>query len=353
MTFEISVEPYTLPLSAPLRTGAGVIERRRGFAIQIEREGTVGIGEASPLPGWTESYDTCRQSLERAEAEWARTSIDNSKLPTSSPAARHGLGLAGLDAAARDTGRPLSVYLAGEGCSSSVPVNAIVGECDVNETVAAAEQAVVEGFSVIKCKVGSGPVRADIERLRAVDDAIDEEIELRLDANRAWSPEEAGAVCTALSDLPIQYLEEPVSNPSPGTLDRLSRAGLPIALDETLLDIGLGELDRWLEVVEAVVLKPMALGGIDRALAHARAVSDSGVTPVVSTTVDAVIARTAAVHLAAALPTNAAAGLGTAGLLSEDLAPDPAPVTDGAITVPRSPGIGTVGPWPDTAPDQP
>jgi L-alanine-DL-glutamate epimerase-like enolase superfamily enzyme len=56
--------------------------------------------------------------------------------------------------------------------------------------------------------------------------------------------------------------------------------------------------------------------------------------------VDAVVARTAAVHVVAALPDVAPCGLATAGLLGEDLGPDPAPVTDGRITVPQDPGIG-------------
>jgi len=60
------------------------------------------------------------------------------------------------------------------------------------------------------------------------------------------------------------------------------------------------------------------------------------VDPVVTTTVDGVVARTAAVHVAAAIPDVAPCGLATAELLAEDLGPDPAPVDDGRISVPQS-----------------
>jgi L-alanine-DL-glutamate epimerase-like enolase superfamily enzyme len=113
---------------------------------------------------------------------------------------------------------------------------------------------------------------------------------------------------------------------------------VPIALDETLAR---RDLDAVLaaEAADAVVLKPMALGGPDRALAAAATALAAGVEPVITTTIDAVVARTAAVHVAAALPDPAPCGLATASLLADDLAADPCPVTGGAVRVPDGPGL--------------
>ena len=90
---------------------------------------------------------------------------------------------------------------------------------------------------------------------------------------------------------------------------------------------------------DAVVLKPMALGGPDRALAAALRARRAGVEPVVTTTIDAVVARTAAVHVAAAIPDVSPCGLATGALLDEDLAPDPCPIADGSLPVPSGAGL--------------
>ena len=89
----------------------------------------------------------------------------------------------------------------------------------------------------------------------------------------------------------------------------------------------------------------MALGGLDRAREAALAARSRGVDVVVSNTVDGVVARTAAGHLAASLPEVRACGLATADRLAEDLGPDPAPIEGGAMAVPQDPGHGAEGVW--------
>ena len=71
----------------------------------------------------------------------------------------------------------------------------------------------------------------------------------------------------------------------------------------------------------------------------ARRASQRGVESVVTTTIDAVVARTGAVHVAAALPGRTACGLATGPMLADDLAPDPAPIEDGQMCVPTGPGL--------------
>jgi L-alanine-DL-glutamate epimerase-like enolase superfamily enzyme len=60
---------------------------------------------------------------------------------------------------------------------------------------------------------------------------------------------------------------------------------------------------------------------------------------VVTTTIDAVVARTAAVHVAAAIPEIAPCGLATGSLLADDLAADPVTISEGAASVPTSGGL--------------
>ncbi|MFC5969913.1 mandelate racemase/muconate lactonizing enzyme family protein [Halomarina salina] len=338
-------EPFSLPLSSPLSTANGDVTEREGFVVVVDVGGQRGVGEATPLPDWTESLDDCEGALRRVarypDPRRALTSRGDEAL-ASTPAARHGVALALADAAAHRDREPLYRWLGGEVRVDRVPVNATVGDDDVDATVAAAEQAVEEGFDCLKVKVGARSLADDAARLRAVREACPD-VELRADANAAWDRDTAREAVDALADCDLAYVEQPLpADDIAGHADlreyvAASNTSLGVALDESLssttpeaiLDAG---------AADVLVLKPMALGGVDRARTAALAARDRGVDVVVTTTIDAVYARTAAVHLAASLPEVRACGLATAGLLDADLAPDPAPVVDGSVVVPEGKG---------------
>ena len=60
----MDVEAFTLPLARPMQTARGAIEERAGFLVRVDYADVTGLGEATPLPGWTESLDACREALE-------------------------------------------------------------------------------------------------------------------------------------------------------------------------------------------------------------------------------------------------------------------------------------------------
>ena len=66
---------------------------------------------------------------------------------------------------------------------------------------------------------------------------------------------------------------------------------------------------------------------------------DAGVDVVVTSLLDSVVGRSAALHLAAALPEGPAAGLATGDLLTDDLADAPAPAA-GRLALPTGAGLG-------------
>ena len=348
---------FALELTRPLGTANGEIRRREGFVITVrsEREdsATVGLGEATPLPGWTESYEACDTALDEVEeshgggAEASREPLVVDLDAESTPAARHGVALAVADAAARDADRSLAAHLAGDAGidsdpAAAVPVNATIGDGAPSEAAAEAERAVAAGFDCLKLKVGAREVNEDVERVRAVREAVGEEVALRADANGAWDRQTAGRAFDALAAFDLAYVEQPLPADDLDGLAALRAderdPGVPVAADESVARHGIDAvLDA--DAADAVVLKPMALGGPDRALTAALRARSAGVDPVVTTTIDAVVARTAAVHVAAAVPDVSPCGLATGSLLDEDLAPDPCPVTDGAVRVPTGPGL--------------
>ncbi|WP_318569852.1 o-succinylbenzoate synthase [Salinigranum marinum] len=334
----VDVSPFDLPLRTSLSTARGPIDRRRGFVLRGTVDGSEGVGEATPLPGWTESVDDCRRALELVDDPGAALGTG---ILDDAPAARHAVSLALFDARARAAGESLARFLGGASATVAerVPVNATVGSASVQETADAVRDAAAVGHDCVKMKVGVDAVDRDIERLVAAREAAPR-VDLRADANGAWTRGEAERFADAIADhgLSLDYLEQPLSSEAlAGHAALRAETDLRIALDETLASVS---VDAVLSTgaADVLVLKPMAMGGPDRTLAVAERAAEAGVDSVVTTTIDAVVARTAALHIAATLGDPPACGLATADLLARDLAPDPAPVEAGRMTVPGGPG---------------
>ncbi len=344
----MKLEPFSLSLAAPLETARGEITSRRGTLVGIEGDDSGrsirGIGEATPLPGWTEPLQTCRETLRKhatdppGEALAALSARADEDDPT--PAARHGIALATLDAAAHADEVSLAAYLADRTATVAdhVPVNATIGIGTPAETAAQAEQAVTAGYECLKLKAGAGALDVDLQRVRAVREAVGDGIELRVDANGSWTEPTARRAIDRLAALDVAYVEQPLPAPKLAATADLRGRGVDVAVDETFTEYAIEDvLDA--DAADVVVLKPMTLGGPDRAREIALLARRAGVDVVVTTTIDAVVARTAAVHVAASIPDVRACGLATGQLLAEDLASDPVPVVDGAIEVPSRPGL--------------
>jgi o-succinylbenzoate synthase len=340
----VSIEPFSVALAEPLGTAAGTIDAREGFLVRVAAAGETGVGEASPLPGWTEPLDVCRNALERALAvgrqEGWSAAFEELAL---APAARHGVALALADARARSRGVPLYRHLGGGRPVERLPVDAVVGDGTAVDAAVAARRAVEAGFPCLKVKVGARPLREDRERIRAVREAVGDGVDVRADANGAWERTEARRALTAFAEHDVAYVEQPLAPEDLRGHAALRGGPVDVALDESVANAGV-EAVVAADAADVVVLKPAALGGPGLTRSAALRALEADVVPVVTTTVDAVYARTAAVHVAASLPTVPACGLATADRLADDLAPDPAPVLDGEIQVPQRPGTGVAPP---------
>jgi L-alanine-DL-glutamate epimerase-like enolase superfamily enzyme len=377
---DLALDPFALELASPLSTARGPIDRREGVLVRATVDGARGVGEATPLPGWTELLDDCLDALrsirERDVADAAAALAD---LPAGEyPAARHGLQLAIADARTRAAGAgvPLAAHLASRGgidhpsadaphadedradpslpdvdaadvhartgstdaVPDRVPVNATVGDEDRDATVAAVQDAVGAGYRAVKLKVGARGLDPDVERLRAARRAVGPDVELRADANGAWDRETAAAAVDALAGV-VDYVEQPLTADDLAGHAALRGRGVPIALDESLAGRSPAAVLA-ADAADVLILKPMALGGVDRARAAASRAIEAGVAPVVTTTIDGAVARAGAVHLAASIPGVRPCGLATAGFLATDLLADPAPVADGRAVLPAGPGLG-------------
>lgn len=351
---------FSLPLERPLETSQGAIEHRDGFVVRVfdetetggdhdqgidDSSQVVGYGEATPLVGFTESLDDCEDALERAgEVLPARGPEAALEEVEQAPAARHALTLALADWHATRSATPLYRYLGRGPMVARIPVNATIGDADPETTAADARAAVDRGFETCKVKVGARSIETDVERVRRVRDAVGPDVELRVDANGAWTYAEALRAIEAFAELGVALVEQPLPAGALEGHAALRGHGVDIALDEGLLEHDLDDVCT-AGAADVVVLKPMALGGIDVARRMAAWVSELGMEVIVTTTIDGVVARTGAVHLAAAIPNVTASGLATADRLAADLARDPVLLEKGAAVVPQTKGLGVTEVW--------
>ena len=331
---------FSLPLARPLGTAKGTISAREGVVVEYDHRGETGVGEATPLAGWTEPLPACQDALDAAADAEVSGGHSAALLELDAldvPAARHGFSTALLDADARADGLPLYRWFDADRDCRSVPVNATVGDGPPGETARAVADAVAAGYDCVKVKVGNRPVAADVDRLRAVREQVGEAVTLRADANGAWTGEQAEAAFDAFEDLGISYVEQPL--PADDLALRESGFDVGVALDESLVG---RRVDAVLDAdaADVLVLKPMALGGPGNAHTLAVRAREAGVEPVVTTTIDGVVARLAALHVAAAIPEVTPCGLATGDRLERDLGPDPTTVRDGKMTVPQNSGLG-------------
>jgi o-succinylbenzoate synthase len=167
-----------------------------------------------------------------------------------------------------------------------------------------------------------------------VRDALGQRGAVRVDANAAWSVDEAVAAIVALDRAAggLQYVEQPCR-----TVDELAavrrKVDVPIAADESIRRAEDPLRVAVAEAADVAVLKVAPLGGVRRALAVAEA---CGLPCVVSSALETSVGMAAELALAGALPRlDMACGLGTGALLTADVVEDPIRPRDGWLPVPR------------------
>jgi o-succinylbenzoate synthase len=338
----IRVTPYALTLKRPWHGARARMDARSGWLVTAgDGAGGVGYGDCSPPPS---ASDDQRHAAESALGRLAETlagldlALALERVATlDAPApARCALETALLDLQARARGIPLARLLNPD-AAAAVHANASLGRLDADVGVRA-EAAVMQGYTVMKLKVGEFGAGQEAQRLERLAAGLPGDVRLRLDANRAYGFDDARRFIAAAARLPVEALEEPLRDPTPEAFARLQQeAPFPLALDESL--------PHWLSAhPEAAlaarrwVLKPMRWGGARRCLTLAAGAAKAGIEVVVTTTVDSAAGCWLAVHLAAAVDNGLAHGLGTSEWLAEDLGPAPAP-ENGIVAVPPQ-GLG-------------
>ena len=322
---------YKLPFSEPLELKGTLLRYREGLLMELQADegGELGWGETSPLPGFSresleeaaEQLGDLASSVMRCEVtdDWIAPDGDFSRELDSmalAPSARFGFELALWDLYAALRGRSL-VDLITSHPRASVPVSALISGPPAT-ALEEARRARSAGYEAVKLKVGARAVEEDIELVRALNEELGDAVALRLDANRAWSLEEAERFARGTGGLRFEYVEEPLEDST--LLPALARDhGVPVALDESLAGMEPEALEDH-GYARAVVLKPTLLGGISRTLRFADLASRLGMQPVISSAYETGVGTAALVALAAGIgEEEVPAGLDTYHRLAEDV----------------------------------
>ena len=345
-------DSFRIPLATRFETAHGPLICREGLVLRLTTDGGLeGVGEISPFPAFDgTTLDEATSELARLAPEIIGARVEDllSALASRSdrgarvPSVRHGLDVAGHDAIARQVGISVAELMA-ERVERVVPVNATVAAADLGAAVARSDAAVAAGFRCVKLKVGmAATIESEVARVAAVREAIGSGVTLRLDANGAWDVDRAIATLRALDGFDLEVVEQPVAGPDLAGLAAVRRATrIPLAADEAVTGIAAAReiLDR--AAADALVVKPMVLGGLGPAREVIQLARAAGCGVIVTTTVDAGIGVAAALQLAATLPQPGfAAGLATGPLLTGDIVAVPLVIDRGTLALPTGPGLG-------------
>ncbi|WP_244880325.1 o-succinylbenzoate synthase [Saccharicrinis fermentans] len=257
-----------MSFNTPGGTSRGVLKTKNSWYVEIYEQtkpDVVGIGECSILPRLSvddkphlesKLTEVCEQiniyahSLHESLTEW--------------PAIRFALEMALLDLQ-NGGGKKIfhSDFVVG---MKAIPINGLIWMGEMEYMQEQLEQKLKAGFDCIKIKVGALDFKKEIELIKEIRRRYDaSQIEVRVDANGAFSPDEALDKMIQLSKLDIHSIEQPIKAGQWQVMaDLCKETPLPIALDEEL--IGLDDFqtkEEMLSIIKPqyVILKPSLLGG--------------------------------------------------------------------------------------------
>ena len=266
--YNIQITPRLLHFKQPAGTSRGVYNTRKVWYKEIssmENPSIKGIGECAPLPNL--SCDDVPQYEEVLQQACSRVAREGN-IPTESLRNYPSI-LFGLETALRhyETGSLAlwdTPFSRGE---AGIPINGLIWMGNFEEMYRQIEAKMEAGYRCIKLKIGAIDFDAELTLLKHIRSRFSvKDIELRVDANGAFSPAEAMHKLDALSKLDLHSIEQPIRAGQWEEMARLTaRTPLPIALDEELIGHNIPEIKQ--ELLSAIrpqyiILKPSLHGGI-------------------------------------------------------------------------------------------
>ena len=298
------------PLKNPFITSLRRVDALEDLVVIIEcDDGSVGYGEGAPTPVITgETMGSMIAAVEYIKPHIIGMEIEDfdtvlglvHNLILKNTTAKSALETALYDLKSKALKLPLYKMLGGSQTHFKTDITISMGEID--KMIADSLSAVNLGYDTLKIKIGDDPQK-DIERVKAIHNALGKNIKLRLDANQGWTAKESVSLLHALEreNIIAEFIEQPVhANDIEGLKYIKERVQTPLLADESIFSVqdarGLLEM----QAIDYVNIKLAKTAGITQALELADLSKAFGVKCMIGCMLEGPISVAAGVHVASA-----------------------------------------------------
>lgn len=260
-----SYKKYILDFKRPGGTSRGIMTRKETWFLILWEDGEFGIGECGILKGL--SVDDVPEYEEKLQ--WVCENIEMGKeaLWTALmefPSIQCGMEQAFISLASE---HPFQFFPSNfTDKEAPISINGLIWMGDEEFMLGQIQRKLAEGFKCIKIKIGAIDFDTELSLLSSIRKKYSkEDIELRVDANGAFSPAEALEKLNILADYDLHSIEQPIKQGNlPAMAALCKKTPLPIALDEELIGIfNVTKKEELLRIVQPhyIILKPSLMGG--------------------------------------------------------------------------------------------
>lgn len=249
----------------PGGTSRGVLKQKDTYFLKIKKDGKLGIGECAFFKGL--SYD--RPADYEPKLKWLCENINEDtefllEELKEFPSIQFGLEQALLSVASKDKFELFpSAFSRGE---DQIPINGLIWMGEEDFMMNQIQDKLSLGFRTLKMKIGAIDFETELKVLKSIRQRFGpEQVELRVDANGAFAPQEAMQKLNKLSEYKLHSIEQPIRAGQWKAMSALcEKSPIPIALDEELIGvIDPVNKNEMLSVIKPqyIILKPSLIGG--------------------------------------------------------------------------------------------
>ena len=313
---------YIINFKNPSGTSRGVLRTKETWFLILEYQGKIGIGETGLFRGL--SIDDVPNYEEKISWVCKNIHIGLEKLLAkfiTFPSIQFGIEQAFLSLESKNKFELFpSEFTKGNTC---IPINGLVWMGDQQFMKTQIQEKLKLGFSCIKMKIGAIDFDAEVALLKAIrSEFSSNEIELRVDANGAFKPENALEKLEILSELELHSIEQPIQH---GQLEEMARlcekTPLAIALDEELIGIfSRKEKRKLIETIKPqfIILKPSLVGGFSGSKEWMEIAESENIQWWITSALESNIGLNAIAQFTHTLKNELPQGLGTGSLFSNN-----------------------------------
>ena len=315
--------PYRLEFKQASGTSRGILKTKETWFIKIEDEHATGFGECGMFRGL--SCDD-RPDFE-SKLKWVCHHIDLGLEQLlieliDFPSIQFGLEMAFLDLLA-DSSNVLfpSKFTSGK---ASIPINGLIWMGDEQFMKSQIRSKIDTGFNCLKIKIGAIDFDTELSLIKAIRKEYDvDTIELRVDANGAFSPLEAMEKLKRLSEFNLHSIEQPIRQGQYDAMAELcAQSPLPIALDEELIGIhDVTKRSLLLQTInpQYIIIKPTLVGGFSGSQSWIDLAEKQSVDWWITSALESNIGLNAIAQWTYQLNVNRPQGLGTGALYTNNI----------------------------------